>query len=119
MRRDVMNSNIQESLFSVGKEFARKNSLFILFISLVVLIPCFWHKHIEAGDIGSHVYNAWLAQLVQRGELPGLWIAPQWNNVAFDLMLGGFAKIFSWMWAEKLAVSVCVLTFFWGLFAFV
>jgi hypothetical protein len=51
--------------------------------------------------------------------LPGLWIAPQWNNVAFDLLLGTYAKAFGWLWAEKLAVSTCVLVFFWGLFAFI
>ena len=36
-------------------------------VSLAVLIPCYWHRYIQAGDLGSHVYNAWLAQMVQQG----------------------------------------------------
>ena len=114
-----MQSGIQEPLFSVTSRFIRQHWPLILGISAAALIPCFWHKHIEAGDLGSHIYNAWLAELVQRGQVPGLWIVPQWNNVAFDLLLSAFGKIFSWLWAERLAVAVCVLIFFWGAFAFV
>src|SRR5258705_4253379 len=109
----------QEPLFKVVGRFIRQRWLLILGISAAALIPCFWHKHIEAGDLGSHVYNAWLAELVQRGELSGLRIVPQWNNVAFDLLLSAFRKIVNWMWAERLAVSLCVLIFFWGVFAFI
>jgi len=109
----------QEPLFKVAGRFVRRRWLLILGISAAALIPCFWHKHIEAGDLGSHVYNAWLAELVQRGELSGLRIVPQWNNVAFDLLLSAFGKIVNWMWAERLAVSLCVQVFFWGVFAFI
>ena len=87
--------------------------------SAVVLAPCFWHRHIEAGDLGSHVYNAWLAQLIQRGQAPGLWITRQWSNVFFDLLLVAFGSIFSLRTAEKIAVSLSVLIFFWGAFALV
>jgi len=83
------------------------------------LTPCFWHRNIEAGDLGSHLYNAWLAQLIQRGEAPGLWIAHQWNNVLFDLLLSGLGSIFDLRVAEKIAVSLAVLIFFWGAFALV
>src|SRR5712671_1046037 len=62
----------QEPLFKSVGRFIRQRWLLILGISAAALIPCFWHKHIEAGDLGSHVYNAWLAELVQRGELSGL-----------------------------------------------
>lgn len=88
-------------------------------ISAVLLVPCFWHRHIEAGDLGSHVYNAWLAQLVAKGQAPGLYIVPQWNNVLFDLCLYHAANWFGFAVAEKLVVSLCVLVFFWGVFAFV
>jgi hypothetical protein len=71
-----------------------------------------------AGDLGSHVYNAWLAQLVEQGKAPGVYIVTQWKNVLFDLMLFYFAKLFGLMIAEKIAVSICVLVFFWGVFAF-
>src|SRR5262249_52154204 len=44
----------------------------ILAVSVLLLIPCFWHRRIEAGDLPSHVYNAWLAQLIGQGQAPGL-----------------------------------------------
>jgi hypothetical protein len=88
-----------------------------LVISAILVIPCVWHAHIEAGDLGSHVYNAWLAVLVQQGRAPGVYIVWQWNNVLFDLLLFYFAKAFGFTAAEKIAVSLCVLVFFWGLFA--
>ena len=91
----------------------------ILAISAAVLTPCFWHRNIEAGDLGSHLYNAWLAQLIHHGEAPGLWIARQWNNVLFDFLLSGLGSIFGLRAAEKIAVSIAVLIFFWGAFALV
>jgi len=81
--------------------------------------PCFWHPHIQAGDLGSHVYNAWLAQLVGQGHAPGVYVVRQWNNVLFDIALLPAAKIFGWHAAELLVVAVGVLTFFWGAFALV
>jgi hypothetical protein len=86
-------------------------------ISICLLIPCFWHAHIQAGDLGSHVYNVWLAQLIQRGEAPGLFLAVQWQNVLFDYLLFYLIKLAGFALGEKLAVSVCVLVFFWGVFA--
>src|ERR1700716_2521377 len=107
-----MQSGMQQSLPRAAAQFVRGSWLGILCISAGVLIPCFWHRHVEAGDLGSHTYNAWLADLIGRGEVSGLWIVHQWNNVAFDLLLSTFAKVVGWTWAEKLAVSVCVLIFF-------
>jgi hypothetical protein len=95
----------------------QRSAPYIVF-SIVVLIPCYWHRYIQAGDLGSHVYNAWLAQLVEQGKAPGVYMVWQWQNVLFDLMLSYFAKIVGLAAAEKLAVSVCVLVFFWGAFAF-
>jgi hypothetical protein len=91
----------------------------ILAISVILLVPCFWHRHIEAGDLGSHVYNAWLAELVEQGKAPGLYLVHQYDNVLFDLLLVGLAKLFGLTLAEKVATSICVLIFFWGLFSFV
>ena len=85
-------------------------------VSVVILAPCFWHRQIQAGDLGSHVYNAWLAQLVGEGKAPGVYLVGQWKNVLFDWMLLYFAKTFGFAVAEKIAVSVCVLVFFWGVF---
>ncbi|HYL83364.1 MAG TPA: EpsG family protein [Candidatus Angelobacter sp.] len=99
--------------------FVRARRRAILAISLIVLIPCFWHKRIEAGDLASHVYNAWLAQLIQKGQAPGLYIAPQWNNMLFDVSLLHIANLAGFAAAQKIMVSVCVLIFFWGVFGFI
>jgi hypothetical protein len=87
-------------------------------ISALLLLPCFWHAHIQAGDLGSHVYNAWLAQLIERHQVSGLAIAGQWNNILFDLMLLRAGDLFGFLIAEKICVSVAVLVFFWGSFSF-
>jgi hypothetical protein len=91
----------------------------LLLISVLLLIPCFWHRHIEAGDLGSHVYNAWLAQLIERGQAPGLWIAHPSSNILFDYLLSTLAKILGLQIAEKLSVALAVLIFFWGAFALI
>ncbi len=99
--------------------FIRANRLKLFTISVLIVIPCFWHREIEAGDLGSHLYNAWLAQLIHRGQLPGLWLAHPWTNVLFDYMLSGLGAILGLPAAEKIAVTVSVLVFFWGIFAMV
>ena len=106
-------------VFTDAARFVRENSLRFLTISALVLVPCFWHRRIVATDLGSHVYNAWLAHLIRNGQVPGLWIARQWTNVLFDFLLSGFGSLFGLYAAEKIAVSLAVLIFFWGIFAFV
>ena len=87
--------------------------------SAILLIPIYWHRRIEAGDLASHVYNAWLVHLIHRGQAPGLWIAQQWNNILFDVILSGFGDIFGLRVAERIAVSCAVMIFFWGAFALI
>jgi hypothetical protein len=99
--------------------FLRDYCLRLISISAILLIPCYWHRTIVASDLGSHLYNAWLVQLIERGQIHGLWIVRQWNNVLFDFLLTGFASIFSFALTEKIAVSIAVLIFFWGMFALV
>jgi hypothetical protein len=72
-----------------------------------------------SSDLGSHLYNAWLAQLIRHGQAPGLYIARQYSNVLFDLLLSWFGAAFGLHAAEKISVSISVLVFFWGLFAMV
>ena len=90
-----------------------------LLVSAVVLIPCFWQRHIQAGDLASHVYNAWLARLVGEGSAPGVYTVWQAKNVLFDLILLKLGGIFGFGAAEKIAVSLCVLVFFWGVFTLI
>ncbi len=87
--------------------------------SILLLVPCFWQPKIQAGDLSSHVYNAWLVQLIERGQAPGLTLAKQSNNILFDLMLTGLTSAFGPNAAQRVAVSIAVLVFFWGTFAFV
>ncbi len=106
-----------ESVAAAPRSFAFDNVFLVVAISALLITPCFWHQHIEAGDLGSHVYNAWLVQLIERGQAPGLWIAPQRNNVLFDLLLSGLASVVSLNTAAQISAAIAVLIFFWGAFA--
>ena len=101
------------------REFLRRFWLRVLLLSAVLAIPCFWQRRIEAGDLASHVYNVWLAQLIEKGQAPGLYLASRWNNVLFDFTLLRLANVFGFPMAERIAVYACVLIFFWGAFAFI
>jgi hypothetical protein len=79
--------------------------------ALAILIPCFWTTRIQAGDLSSHVYNTWLAQLIRQGRAPGLEIVPQWSNVLFDWLLDAVP--------QRVAVALAVLVFAAGAYAFV
>jgi len=107
------------SALHAAADFLRRFWLQAMAISAGLLIPCFWHRRIEAGDLASHVYNAWLAQLIERGQAPGLYLARQWNNVLFDLLLLNFGNLFGLSVAQKIVVPLCVLLFFWGAFALI
>ena len=71
------------------------------------------------GDLSSHIYNTWLAQLIGSGRAPGLAIVPQTTNVLFDLILSGLFNTLGAEAAQRISVSLAVLTFVWGAFAFV
>jgi len=103
--------------FPASARFIADYWIRILVISVLILIPCFWHRHIEAGDLGSHIYNAWLAQLIEHGQAPGLRIAYPSTNILFDSLLSGLAKVFGLHAAEIISVAITVLIFFWGAFA--
>jgi len=100
-------------------EFVRTQWRRLSAISALVLLPCFWHREIEAADLGSHLYNAWLVELIHRGQVHGLWIDHRWNNVLFDYLLSGFGALVGLHVAERVVVAIAVLIFFWGAFALV
>jgi hypothetical protein len=89
----------------------------VTLISLALLVPCIWHPRIEAGDLASHIYNAWLAMLIRAGKAPGLWLVPKATNVLFDILLTKLASSFGFAVAQRIAVGLSVLVFFWGAFA--
>jgi len=107
------------SQFADALLFVRIHKLRLVALSVLLVIPCLWHRRIEAGDLASHVYNAWLAQLIEKGQAPGLYIAHRWNNILFDVSLLQTAKLLGFEAAEKTVGSLCVLIFFWGVFAFI
>jgi hypothetical protein len=99
--------------------FIRNNAFAVFGLSALLLVPCFWHSRIQAGDLGSHVYNAWLAQLIEHRQLQGLTLVFQWNNVLSDLLVLHIGNVLGFMVAEKIVVSSAVLIFFWGCFSFI
>ena len=100
-------------------KFLRENIAQVLVISALLIVPCFWHKSVEAGDLPSHTYNAWLAHLVEEGQAPGLYIQPRWNNIVIDQALEKLGALLGFIVAERIVVVVCVLIFFWGAFALI
>lgn len=96
-----------------------QNWIAIPLFSAALLIPCFWQSRIQAADLSSHIYNAWLATQIRQGTAPGLSISPQSNNVLFDLMLDWLFLRVGPDWAQRVAVSVSVLVFGWGAILFI
>ncbi len=91
----------------------------VVFTSAALLVPCFWHSRVQAGDLGSHVYNAWLADQIRTGGLPGLALVQPWTNFLFDRVLSALIHLTGYGTGQQIAVSLVVLIFFWGAFRFV
>lgn len=89
----------------------------VLGLSIAALVPCFWQRNVINGDLGSHLYNAWLAVGIERGDYPGLYLEPVHTNVLFDIVLQRLLHFFQPPTVERLALSMSVLVFFWGTFA--
>lgn len=100
-------------------DFFRSHIARVLLISALILVPCFWHKRLENGDLPSHTYNAWLAHLIVQRQAPGLYIESRWNNILVDLTLEKLGAGLGWIVAERVLAVVCVLLFFWGAFALI
>lgn len=98
---------------------SKKTAAAVALYSALLLIPCFWQSRIQAADLGSHIYNAWLASQIHRGAAPGLWISSRSNNILFDLMLEWLLVRVGPDWAQKLAVALCVLIFGSGAILFI
>src|SRR5688572_30402457 len=86
----------------------------VLAISLLLVVPCFWQPHIQAGDLSSHLYNAWLASEVQRGAIDGFEIVPIWTNVLTDWIMTAAVPVIGTVWSARLVMVPAVLIFFWG-----
>src|SRR5260221_9482684 len=106
------------NMLSVARADTQKRALKYALISILLLVPCFWQSRLQAGDLSSHIYNAWLAQLIETGHAPGLSFAFQSTNVLFDIILSTLFKTFGAAAAQRISVSIAVLIFVWGAFAF-
>ena len=96
----------------------RDAARFVL-VSALLLVPCFWQSRIQAGDLSSHLYNAWLANLVSEGKAPGLWIEHRSNNVLFDVALQRLLQHVGPGPAQRILIPAVVLIFGWGALAFI
>jgi hypothetical protein len=86
--------------------------------AVLLLVPCVWQPRIHAGDLSSHIYNAWLATLIEKGQAPGLTIQPMYTNVLFDVFLETLFRRFGADWAQRLASGSVVLVFAGGVFVY-
>ena len=83
-------------------------------VCAIVLVPCFWLPQVQSSDLASHLYNAWLVSMVERGELEGLYLAPQSTNFLFDWLLVKLILATGKVGAGRIAVSLCVSALFTG-----
>lgn len=88
-------------------------------VSLALVIPCLWQPIVTTVDMQSHLYNAWLAELIRGGSIHGLWIGHQSTNVLIDMALPWLMRHFGVSGAERIVAIALVLVFFWGAFHFV
>ncbi len=100
---------------------ARHFPAFLLYAaaSLLLLVPCYWQPRLEGGDLSAYINNSWMATLIENGRTLGLTVIHQWTNVLFDLMLSGLFRALGAEAGQRVAISIVVLTFVWGAFAFV
>ncbi|MFL6300955.1 MAG: hypothetical protein ACJ71N_10165 [Terriglobales bacterium] len=84
--------------------------------SLLIVLPCLWQREVGIGDFPSHIYNAWLATLIEQGKLPGMALAHQNTNVVVDLALVWLLKHLTVEAAQRIVLGGSALVFFWGVF---
>src|SRR5215212_3919247 len=80
-----------------------------ILLSILLLLPVYWQPRVQAGDLSSHIYNAWLAQLIETGRTQGLVVVRQTTNVLFDLLLAGLTRVAGAEFAQRVSVSIAVL----------
>ena len=88
-------------------------------LSLLVILPCLWSPLVSSVDAQSHLYNAWLSTLVDRGQIQGLVSRPQTTNIVVDIFLSRIIVVGGVSLAERLVSGLLILTFFWGAFRLV
>ena len=96
------------------------NWILIVVVALLLLVPCFWQPHIMAGDLPSHLYNAWLAGQIEQGKFPPqLILVHPVTNVLTDWVAEALLFRLGPTATERVVAGVAVEIFFWGAFCFV
>ena len=90
-----------------------------ILVSAALAVPCFWLPIVSAFDLQSHLYNAWLATLIENGSIHGVSIEHQSTNVLIDILLTVLLRAFGVLVAERVLCYATVLVFFWGAFRFI
>src|SRR3954469_18850928 len=97
------------SLIKPGDKALILRAVAYLGASLICLVPCFWQTRIQASDLSSHLYNAWLANLISQNQLAGLHLVRLWDNIEFDVVLATLLPILGLNWTTRLVVGAAVL----------
>ena len=97
---------------------SRGRAIYVL-LSLLLLAPCYWQPRLGGGDLSSLSYNSWMVRLIESGRAQGIETVHQNTNFLFDAMVNGLFKVVGAEAAQRISVSLMVLTFVWGAFAFI
>ncbi|HEY9153959.1 MAG TPA: hypothetical protein VIM69_02440, partial [Opitutaceae bacterium] len=95
------------------------STLRVVLVSCALVVPSLWRAIVSPADLQSHLYNAWLANLVEEGRAPGLFVVSQSTNVLVDLILVWGSKVAPVGAVEKSLAAALVLAFFWGAWRFI
>ncbi len=87
-------------------------------VALVVTLPPLLVPVFPAGDLHSHVFNAWLARGIAAGRLPGLSLAPSWTNAGIDRALEALLCVAPPRVAEAVVLISLGHLLVWSAFAF-
>ncbi len=79
-----------------------------------LLLPVFWTPRVQAVDMASHTYGAWLTSSVRAGAHAGVSLERVHTNLLVDVMLQGLLLFTGPVWAERIAMSMALLAFVLG-----
>lgn len=92
--------------------------LWCMVVSLILLAPCYWQPRVGGEDIASRMDYSWVARSVESGKWQGMEVRRS-GDVLFNLLLGGWVRLFGSEIGKRLTVCTVVLVFIWGAFAFI
>jgi hypothetical protein len=85
-----------------------------ILVAGVLALPPLLVRYFPAGDLQSHLYNAWLVERIGRAELPGLFVVRQWTNVLLDEATSVLLRAMSPEWALRFILVGIAEGMFWS-----